>query len=149
MSVKEAAAQINATVMQWPGVTAHPHRFGGTEYRLGKRELGHIHGDHLVDIPFPTRHQQTQRITLFRAHHLAVLRVSDKYIIEDLTFAYLHPGWSNDGYAQIKGETSVAMIRDLVTFMHYPEGSSKILGSDVIFAMGEPIDGDHPNPLVY
>ncbi len=30
----------------WPGVTAHPHRFGGMEYRLGKRELGHIHGDH-------------------------------------------------------------------------------------------------------
>jgi hypothetical protein len=37
------------------GVTAHPHRFGGTEYRLGKRELGHIHGDHLVDIPFPKK----------------------------------------------------------------------------------------------
>jgi hypothetical protein len=36
-------------------VTAHPHRFGGTEYRLGKRELGHIHGNHLVDIPFPKK----------------------------------------------------------------------------------------------
>jgi hypothetical protein len=23
------------------------------EYRLGTREIGHIHGDHLVDIPFP------------------------------------------------------------------------------------------------
>jgi hypothetical protein len=39
----------------WEGVSAHPHRFGGTEYRIGKRELGHIHGDHLVDIPFPTK----------------------------------------------------------------------------------------------
>jgi hypothetical protein len=36
-------------------VTAHPHRFGGTEYRLGRRELGHIHGDYLLDIPFPKR----------------------------------------------------------------------------------------------
>ncbi len=36
-------------------MTAHPHRFGGTEYRLGKRELGHIHGDYLVDIPFPKK----------------------------------------------------------------------------------------------
>ena len=39
----------------WPGVEAHPHRFGGTEYRIGKREIGHIHGDALVDIPFPTK----------------------------------------------------------------------------------------------
>jgi hypothetical protein len=42
-------------VLSWPQVEAHPHRFGGTEYRIGKRELGHIHGDHLVDIPFPTK----------------------------------------------------------------------------------------------
>jgi Family of unknown function (DUF5519) len=39
--------------MSWSGVTAQPHRFGGTEYRLGRREIGHVHGDHLVDIPFP------------------------------------------------------------------------------------------------
>jgi hypothetical protein len=55
MPVKGASEQIQAAVMQWPGVSAHPHRFGGVEYRLGARELGHIHGDHLVDIPFPTR----------------------------------------------------------------------------------------------
>src|SRR5260370_21572916 len=35
------------------GVRAGPDRFGGTEYRLGKRELGHVHGDYLIDIPFP------------------------------------------------------------------------------------------------
>jgi predicted DNA-binding protein (MmcQ/YjbR family) len=45
--------QIHEAAMSWPGVTAQSHRFGGTEYRLGKREIGHIHGDHLVDIPFP------------------------------------------------------------------------------------------------
>jgi luciferase-like monooxygenase len=45
--------QIHSAAMSWPGVTAQPHRFGGTEYRFGKREIGHIHGDHLVDIPFP------------------------------------------------------------------------------------------------
>ncbi len=39
--------------MSWAGVTAQPHRFGGTEYRLGGKEIGHIHGDHLADIPFP------------------------------------------------------------------------------------------------
>ena len=34
-------------------MTSQPHRFGGTEYCLGRREIGHVHGDSLVDIPFP------------------------------------------------------------------------------------------------
>ncbi len=55
MSVPGARDEINRTVLQWEGVQALPHRFGGTQYNLGKRELGHIHGDRLVDIPFPTR----------------------------------------------------------------------------------------------
>src|ERR1700752_2929278 len=45
--------QIHEAAMSWAGVTARPHRFGGTEYRWGGKEIGHIHGDHLVDIPFP------------------------------------------------------------------------------------------------
>jgi hypothetical protein len=55
MSVTGARQRITEALLGWEGVSAHPHRFGGTEYRLGKRELGHIHGDHLVDIPFPTQ----------------------------------------------------------------------------------------------
>ena len=55
MSVHGAAQSIKAGVSAWEGITAHPHRFGGTEYRLGSREIGHVHGDTLVDIPFPTR----------------------------------------------------------------------------------------------
>jgi hypothetical protein len=55
MAVPGARTEIHAAVLGWEGVTAHPHQFGGTEYRLGKRELGHIHGDALVDIPFPKR----------------------------------------------------------------------------------------------
>ncbi len=55
MAVDGARQKIHETALSWPGVTAHPHRFGGTEFRLAKRELGHIHGDHLVDIPFPRK----------------------------------------------------------------------------------------------
>lgn len=32
-----------------------PHRFGGVEYQLQKRELGHVHGDQMLDIPFPKK----------------------------------------------------------------------------------------------
>ena len=55
MSVPGAREQITAVLLSWEGVAAFPHRFGGSEYRLGRRELGHIHGDSLVDIPFPSR----------------------------------------------------------------------------------------------
>ncbi len=53
MPVRGAHDQIGRVVLTWPGVEARPHRFGGTEYRMGRREIGHIHGDHLVDIAFP------------------------------------------------------------------------------------------------
>lgn len=55
MSVPNARITIENKVLTWEGVTSHPHQFGGTEYRLGKRELGHIHGNSLVDIPFPKK----------------------------------------------------------------------------------------------
>ena len=47
--------EIRREVLGWPGVTAAPHQFGGIEFRLGKRELGHLHGDYLADLPFPVR----------------------------------------------------------------------------------------------
>lgn len=62
---------IHNTALSWEGVTEHPHRFGGTEYRLGKREIGHIHGDRLVDIPF-TKKARDQAIQKGKAeaHHI-------------------------------------------------------------------------------
>jgi len=54
MTISGAQKQITDAVGQWPKVTVAPHRFGGVEYQLGTREIGHIHGDTLVDIPFPT-----------------------------------------------------------------------------------------------
>jgi hypothetical protein len=47
--------QIVDEVASWPGVSVHPHRFGGREMRLGRRELGHLHGDTLADLPFTVR----------------------------------------------------------------------------------------------
>ena len=55
MSLKGAQKTITGAVTSWTGVTSQPHRFGGVEYVIGKREVGHIHGDHLVDIPFPKK----------------------------------------------------------------------------------------------
>jgi len=55
LSSVNAAAKIREAMERLEGVQASPHRFGGTEYRLGTRELGHVHGNELVDVPFPRR----------------------------------------------------------------------------------------------
>jgi len=55
MPIRDSSEKIRGFVLGWPGIAAYPHRFGGTEYRLGKREIGHTHGDSLVDISFPKK----------------------------------------------------------------------------------------------
>ena len=55
MSTREAAEIIKKEALSWDQVECGPHRFGGIEYRVGTREIGHMHGDTLVDIPFPKR----------------------------------------------------------------------------------------------
>jgi hypothetical protein len=44
---------IKKEILSWPYVTSKPHRFGGLEFRINERELGHVHGDRLADLPFP------------------------------------------------------------------------------------------------
>ena len=46
---------IHREIAAWPGVTVAPHQFGGVEFRYGRKELGHLHGDRLADLPFPRR----------------------------------------------------------------------------------------------
>jgi hypothetical protein len=47
--------QIVREVSSWGGVTVAPHRFGGIEFKVGRRELGHLHGSRVADLPFPVR----------------------------------------------------------------------------------------------
>jgi hypothetical protein len=69
--------RVVSEVASWAGVTSHPHRFGGVELRLGRRELGHLHGDTLADLPFPKR-VSAQLIAEGRAlpHHVPSVRDS-------------------------------------------------------------------------
>ena len=46
---------IQKEILSWPFVTAEVHKFGGIEFRLNKREMSHIHGERLVDLPFPMK----------------------------------------------------------------------------------------------
>jgi len=50
--VEDIAARIETEVASWEGVTTHADRFGGVEFRLGRREIGHLHGSRWADLPF-------------------------------------------------------------------------------------------------
>jgi Family of unknown function (DUF5519) len=50
--MEDIAGRIEREVASWEGVTTHPHRFGGVEFRLDRRELGHLHGERWADLPF-------------------------------------------------------------------------------------------------
>lgn len=61
---------LEEKVSLWPGVSAHPHRFGGREFCIGKLEVGHTHSDGTLDIPFPrSLHDQLLVEGLAEQHH--------------------------------------------------------------------------------
>ncbi len=45
--------RITAEVTSWPGVTAGPGRRGEFAFKVGAREIGHLHGDHAAHFMFP------------------------------------------------------------------------------------------------
>lgn len=48
-----ASELITREVTSWPGVTAGPGRRGEFAFRVGRREIGHLHGDHAAHFRFP------------------------------------------------------------------------------------------------
>jgi hypothetical protein len=49
----EYLRKLEYEVSAWPSISVHAHRFGGREFLFGSAEVGHIHEDGIVDIPFP------------------------------------------------------------------------------------------------
>jgi hypothetical protein len=81
-------------VLTDPDVSEAEHRFGGLEFRLGRRELGHLHGERLADLPFPRR-VRDELIAAGRAeaHH-----------------ALPHSGWVT---RRVRGPEDVAAVAEL------------------------------------
>jgi hypothetical protein len=50
---RSPSGQITDEVTSWPGVEAGPGRRGEFGFRVGRRELGHLHGDHAAHFSFP------------------------------------------------------------------------------------------------
>src|SRR5580765_2969173 len=88
------AERIAREVMSLPGVTAVSHRGGMIFFHVGRREIGHLHGERLADLPFP-------------------VRIREKLVAEGKAdLHYLHPktGWVS---YYIRSEDDVAAIVEL------------------------------------
>jgi Luciferase len=48
-----ASERITAEVTSWPGVAAAPGRRGEFTFTVGRRALGHLHGDRAAHFSFP------------------------------------------------------------------------------------------------
>ena len=71
MGVFGAGERIRSEVEEWNGITSGRHRFGGMEFLLGNREIGHVHRDSLVDVPLP-KHVRDELVATGQAepHHV-------------------------------------------------------------------------------
>ena len=55
MARPDFGARLDAVLLQWPGVESSPHRNGGIEFRVDRREIGHFHPSGVLDLLFPIR----------------------------------------------------------------------------------------------
>jgi hypothetical protein len=51
--VQTASERITEEVTSWPGVTGGPGRRGEFAFKVGGREIGHLHGDRAAHFGFP------------------------------------------------------------------------------------------------
>jgi len=50
---QSASERITEEVTSWPGVEAGPGRRGEFAFKVGRWEIGHLHGDHAAHFGFP------------------------------------------------------------------------------------------------
>ena len=93
------ADRIVREVMTLPGVTRESHRGGMIFFYVGRREIGHLHGERLADLPFP-------------------VRIREKLVAEGKAdLHYLHPktGWVS---RYIRSEEDIDAVVELFRVNH-------------------------------
>lgn len=90
--MESARERIQREVSRWDGVTVEPHRFGGVEFRVGRRELGHLHGSRMADLPFPMK---------VRNDLIAAGRASAHHVLPDTGWVSFYMHKADDADAAI------------------------------------------------
>jgi hypothetical protein len=94
MSSESIPARITHEVASWSEVSVEANGYGMVFFHVGQREIGHLHGSKLADLPFP-------------------VRIREKLVEEGkVDLHYLHPksGWVT---YYIRGESDVEPIIEL------------------------------------
>ena len=71
MDTPSLTEAVRRELLSHPDVTEGPHRFGGIVFRVGRHEIGHLHGERVADLPFP-KHIRDELVAAGRAsadHH--------------------------------------------------------------------------------
>jgi len=55
MSLDTVSTRLRNVIASWPDITVEAHRGGIVFFRVGRREIGHLHGNRFADLPFPVR----------------------------------------------------------------------------------------------
>jgi hypothetical protein len=54
VSIQQTASErITEAVASWPGIEVDRGEIGEVAFKLGRREIGHVHGDHAAHFSFP------------------------------------------------------------------------------------------------
>jgi hypothetical protein len=54
LSKQNALADPESQILAWPGISKHLYSHGGTEFRFGGAEVGHLHDGGTLDVPLAT-----------------------------------------------------------------------------------------------
>ncbi len=113
--------RLQTEIGAWAGISTAAHRFGGVEFRLGNVEIGHIHRNGMVDIPF-TRKIRAVLVAEGAAqpHHLLAESGWITYFVRDETdlagarrlfqLSYLHKSGRRGG---ISAEQRAALLDEI------------------------------------
>ena len=105
----------------WEGITVGEHRFGGTEFRVGPREIGHVHAWGMLDIAY----LRTLRDVLIEegqtgVHHLLSESGWTTYVIE-----------SPDDYDHARWLLRLSYLYHAKIAKQTPAGEAELAGIDV------------------
>jgi hypothetical protein len=126
-AVAETVDRLIDDVTAWAGVTVGEHRFGGTEFRVGPREIGHVHAWGMLDIAYLRK----LRDVLVEegqtgVHHLLTESGWTTYIIE-----------SPDDYEHARWLLRLSYLYHVAIVKQTPAGAEELAGVDVAAELAE------------